>query len=224
MIKRILAPVLVFVGFGLTASASIAEYCSGSNPACTAFSQTTFISTVSADNPAGPLGFSDSLGVLSGDSYTDNLTEIAFIDYLGGSPNGVMFAASSAFAINTLTLVTAANKVQITVPANYVAVSFSIDVPQGLCDNYCAEGHTSSPLEVDYLNTGDPSAPWVINISPLGAGNVTEIISFDAYSTASQTSDTPEVGTLILIGAGLISMRWMRRAQLHFSGPPQTAC
>jgi hypothetical protein len=156
--------------------------------------------------------------VLSGDSYTDNLTEIAFIDYLGGSPNGALAYSGSALTSpsgpgNSYTM-------QITVPANYVAVSFSIDVPQGLCDNYCAEGQTTG--FVGFVNTGDPSAPWVINISPLGAGNVTEIISFDAYSTASQTSDTPEVGTLILIGAGLISMRWMRRAQLHFSGPPQT--
>jgi len=207
--KRFLVPVLAFVAFGWPAWAQ-QEYCSSTSANCSTNSQTAFNNAVSADDPAGVLGFSNSLGVLSNDTYTDDRTSVVFVDYLGGSPNGALSYSYSGSALTSPEISGNAYTIQITIPADYLAIALDIDVPRGLCDNYCPEGQTAG--FVAFINTGDPSLPWTVNVSPLAGGFMTEIVNFDAYGPADM-SPTPEIGTLLLIGFGLIAMRWMKRAR-----------
>jgi hypothetical protein len=216
MIKRILAPVLAFVGFGLTASANGVPYC---------------------DNFCGGNNTAAFSSALATDSYSYvSMTDLTFTGSLSGGnqqyvdgPTAVMFAASSAFTINSMTLVTAANKVlTISVPAGFPAIQLFLSQTGGgnIATTYTDSSLdlvnlTSTPLELDYLNTA-PGSGWTITLTPATSGEQITVDSFNPAGAQSQ-SDTPEVGTLLLIGAGLISMRWMRRAQLHFSGPPQIA-
>jgi hypothetical protein len=218
MTKRILVPVLALAAFGLTARASIAVYCDvncGGNTTA-AFSSVLLLDGYSyANNP--DLTFT-GLG-LSGNSlqYTDGLTN-------------VMFASTNMFTITSSTLVASAGKsVTVTVPAVYAAIQlnasnsgpgFDFTCFDGGCDGTILSG---TPVEVDILNNS-PGSIWSFTISTTGIpSEQITINSFNPAGMQAQGSDTPEVGTLLLIGAGLISMRWMRRAQLHFFGPPQTA-
>jgi len=216
--KRFLVPVLTLLAFGATARAQSQEYCSGTNLACTTYSQTAFNTALSADDPSGLLDFSNSLGVLSGYAYTDNLTDIAFVDYLAGSPGGAFSYAGSGLA-SPVTL--GSYYIQLTIPANYLAVALDINIPRGLCGNYCTEDQTTG--FVGFINTGDPSLPWTISVGPAAGGEVTEIVNFEAYGAPAEMSPTPEVGTLLLIGSGLIAMRWIRRARPRFFRTPQPA-
>ena len=220
--KRFLVPVLAFVACGLPAGASIVEYCSGNNPNCSTNSQAAFNNAVTTDNYtyayAGLQSFSAGNGMLSGDMYTDTLTQIAFVDYAGGSPNGAFSDAGGTLSSPTSGDYT----IQITIPATYLAVAFTINVQPGLCDNYCPELQTSG--FVGFINNSPvPDSPWIVNISPLGANGVTQIVNFNAASAQGPVGDTPEVGTLILIGTGLISMRWIKRWPRRVFRIPQTA-
>jgi hypothetical protein len=208
--KRFLFPILAIAALALPASASIVEYCSGTNPSCATFSQTAFNSVVTGSDYAyasgTPLNF---VGVLSSDTYTDSLTGVSFVDFAGGSPSGT-FTDSGGTLSSPLGDFTIA----ITIPATYLAIVLNVNVGAGLCGNYCTENQTTG--FVAFINNDSPTVPWTINISPAGSAHFTEIVSFDvagAGTTDTGGGETPEVATFILIGAGLISMRWMRRAQ-----------
>jgi hypothetical protein len=97
----------------------------------------------------------------------------------------------------------------ITIPNTILALSMTITVGAGLCDNYCAEGETAGFL--GFINNDSPTSPWTVSISTLGDQDSVQINNFNAATGGMTQSATPEVGTLLLIGAGLISMRWMKR-------------
>jgi hypothetical protein len=81
---------------------------------------------------------------------------------------------------------------------------------------------TSTAQYVDYVNDA-PGSSWNITISAVDTSDKTIVNSFDpAGAGGGGGSETPEVGTLLLIGAGLISMRWMRRWPRHFFRTPRT--
>jgi hypothetical protein len=216
MTKRFLVPVLALVGFGVTARANVTVYCDvncGVNSTA-AFSSVLLLDGYSyANNP--DLTFA-GLGLSGGNlQYTDGLTN-------------VMFASTNMFTITSSTLVASAGKsVTVTVPAAYAAIQLNASTPSGFdftCFDSSCDGTilSSTPVEVDILNNS-PGSAWSFTISTNGIpSEQITINSFNPAGMPSQGSDTPEVGTLLLIGAGLISMRWMRRAQLRFFGTPQT--
>jgi hypothetical protein len=101
------------------------------------------------------------------------------------------------------------DNVLITMPSTVLAIALTVDVAGGLCfDAYC-----STPgAYTGFAGSINPSGAWSINIGPLAQNNgFTKIDNFNAAMAGTGGSETPEVGTLLLIGSGLIAMRWMRR-------------
>ena len=119
----------------------------------------------------------------------------------------------------------------ITVPSTITVVVLSIfsqNGSHGFCiDAACDVAQLgSTPISVGYINDG-LTGPWTIQISTTGGAYSVGVSNFNAVGSQTQ-ADTPEVGTLILIGAGLIGMRWMKRlprrlAKPRFFRSPQTA-
>jgi hypothetical protein len=215
MTKRFLVPVLALAAFGLPAGATTVAYCDGSG--CGTNIMSVFNSLTAGDTwaSASPITFGDfPIGVLSGNQYTDDLTSVMFQATHNLSDPGAL--DTQAGAGDTLT---------ITVPATYTVVVLSIfsqNGPWGFCiDAGCDYANlTSTPLSVGYINDG-LSGPWTIQIKEQSGAYSVGVNSFNA---AGSQADTPEVGTLLLIGAGLISMRWMKRLpRPRFFHSPQTA-
>jgi hypothetical protein len=219
--KSYLAPILALLACGLPAGASTVEYCSGSNPSCSTFSQSAFNNAVITDVYTYTYGsletFSAANGTLSGTMYTDAATGIEFIDYASGSPSGALSDTGG-----TLSSPVGDYTIQIVIPQTYLAITLMVNVSRGLCGDYCAEGETVG--FVGFIDNDSPTSPWIVNISQLAGGTLTEITGFNAAGPASM-SDTPEVGTMLLIGFGLISMRWLKRVpwRLSHRHHPQTA-
>lgn len=217
MLKRLLAPVLVLTAFGLTARADIAVYCDGFG--CSAGNDAAFMTAVSAMTFASSSDITFTSTYLSGDQYEDT-TNVLF-----GNLQGNNFTVSGGalnaplFTIDTLT---------ISVPATYSALALSLTQNSGSSVQYHLDAVgdfanlSSTPTFVGYVNTG--GGAWTIQISPpQGSTAAIAVDGFDPAGPPSQGSDTPEVGTLLLIGAGLISMRWMKRLPRRFFHSPQTA-
>jgi hypothetical protein len=214
--KKFLVPILALAAFGLPVRADIVEYCSGLG--CGTNTQSAFNNDVSVGGyTLGALTtFSAATGILSGTDYTDTLTQIMFDSFQAG-PGSPLSDTGGILATAT-----GDNSIVITLPASILVLSMTINVGAGLCSNDCEEFETSGFLAI--INNGSPTQPWTFTISPLGGLDNVQISGFQAGGLGQeQTSDTPEVGTLILIGAGLISMRWMRRLPAKFFRTPQTA-
>jgi len=198
MIKRFLVPVLALAAFGVPAGASIVEYCSGTN--CGATTQSAFNNAVAASNYTyDGIETFNSGAELSGSTYTDSTTGIIFEDFQGHSLSVVGGAL----------IAPGGDSIKIIIPNTILALSMTITVGAGLCDSYCAEGETAGFL--GFIDPNSPTSPWSVSISTLGMQDNVQINSFNAAGAGTSQSQTPEVGTLLLIGAGLISMRWMKR-------------
>jgi hypothetical protein len=223
-IKRFLVPVLALAAFVLPASADVIAYCDGFG--CGSNTTAAFTSAVTADGDTyasiSNITFTD--GSLTGVQYDDGLTSVIFQN------------STHAFTINSGELDTSISgndSVTITVPAAYSAIVLNLTnfnsgtVGFGLDGNDFANLSHGSTTTVGYTNIGGTD-PWTITIFPFQTNGALGILSFDAagivQSQAPPTgSDTPEVGTLLLIGAGLIAMRWMKRAPRRFFQAPQIA-
>jgi hypothetical protein len=202
--KRFLIPVLALTAFGLPASAGVASYCDTGN--CTA-NASAFETAVAA---------SYVYASLNNDTFTNSLSDggLQYIDTADAT--GIMFAASSAFSLSGITLVeTAGNTITITIPAAYAALRLSLSQTTGGNDltyldsneNYYAT-LTGTPQEVGFINNS-PGSVWYVTLIPAFGTEKIQIDGFDPAGT--QAASTPEVGTLLLIGAGLIAMRWLKR-------------
>jgi hypothetical protein len=209
--KRFLVPVLALAAMAVSARASIVEYCSGSSTSCSTNSQTAFNNALTADTFTGVLNFSSSNGTLSGSMYTDTATGIVFEDFQGNALTYSGGILSTPFGDDTINII---------LPSTIVAISLTINVTRGLCDNYCVEGETSGFL--GFITDGTGS--WTGYVSPNGSGGYAQINSFSAATTGTTPppSETPEVGTLLLIGAGLISMRLLRHLPRKLFRPART--
>jgi hypothetical protein len=214
--KRYLVSVLALLACGLPAGATIATYCDNG---CGANTTAAFNSAVTTDGlvyaSVPDLNFTGSLTGTT--QYTDGLTNIVFADSDGFGITGSLGLQASG-STDTIT---------VSVGSQYTAVRLNIAAATSgffftCLDSGCNNtiNLTATPQYAEYINTAMGS-PWVITIS---AGSPDRIIidGFDAAGMQSQ-ADTPEIGTLLLIGTGLIVMRWMkRRPRLSFR-TPQTA-
>jgi hypothetical protein len=200
MIKKLLVPVMAFVALALPAGASIVEYCSGTSAACTTNNDAAFTATVAVDNITMQSLAAFAVGNLAANIYTDPGTGIQFKDVQGGTLSVSTGALSTPHSDDTI---------QIIIPMTYLAVSMTVNVTAGLCDNYCLEGETTGTLS--FINNDSPSVPWIVSVSPVNGNGSITLSGFSAGTTMSQSTDTPEVATLLLIGFGLLSMRWMKR-------------
>jgi hypothetical protein len=214
MNKNFLATVLGLAAFGMLAKGSVVEYCAGTNPVCATFNQALFNNDILAANLTfqQPTPFTFDPANISAGIYTDSTTGLIFTDF----PSGPLSVSG--------TMLTSPNgdfDIAITIPAIYTAIVLDINVGGGLCSNYCAEGQHTGFLA--FINNGSPTNPWTVDISPLGNGFFTELNSFNVASAGTLDSETPEVGTLILIGSGLMAMRWMRQLPRRYFRTLQTA-
>jgi hypothetical protein len=214
MIKRTLAPVLALVAFGMTATASIATYCDGTG--CSPNNAAQFTSDLATDDYTlqGIVTFSALNGTLSGSTYTDTTTGIVFADFHG---HNLAFSGSGL----TTPIGQTNDFIRITLPATYLAIQFNVNVPAGLCLNAACPANQTTGF-VGFINPGVTDT-WFVDIGPLGAQQFTDILNFNAATLDVNNTDTPEIGTLLLIGTGLIVMRWMKRRPRHFFRTPQTA-
>jgi hypothetical protein len=138
---------------------------------------------------------------LAGAVYTDPTTGITFTDVQGHNLSVSGGVLSTPNGDDTI---------KITIPITVVALQLFVNVTEGLClDADCPAYQTSG--FVGFINSS-PTGSWIEDISPLQNGGYTQIQSFDAGIISSGgDADAPEVGTLLMIGAGLISMRWIKR-------------
>jgi hypothetical protein len=211
--KRFLAPVLALVALGLPASASVVAYCDIGN--CGLNSTAAFNTLVTADMLvyASAMDLTFTPGSLNAGSYDDGMT-------------GVLFAASGAFSVSGATLQeTTGNTITITVPAIYSVMRLSISQVSGGSDTTFLDAGentqvvlTSAPTQVDFVNTA-PGSVWTITIIPSFSG---EHIAIGSFNPADANA-TPELGTLLLIGFGLMAMRWMRRVPRRLFQTPLPA-
>jgi hypothetical protein len=226
--KRFLVPILALAAFGLPASASIVPYCDngcGSNTTA-AFGTLIAPPTYSYAYVSGET----FVGTLSdgGDEYLDSITGIEFFDSKGFTITG-----SGALETNGTH-----DTITITVPASFIGVALSVSSLSGASNytfidpNEDGTQLSTTPTGLDYVNEA-PGAVWSITItavSPenilLDAFNAATLAGTDGSGGSSGGSETPEVGTLLLIGSGLIAMRYMRRIPRRVqrrSLTPQTA-
>jgi len=214
--KRFLLPVLALAAIGLPAMADVATYCSGSG--CGTANSAAFTSDLATDNyTLGSLvTFSTSNGSLVAADYTDNASGVLFADFLNQS---LSFSGS---ALSTPTTSSQPNYIEITLPSTIAAIDLDIAAPKGIClDAYCPANEISG--FVGFVNS-DPAAAWTVEIGVFAPGSYLQINDFSvADASAPGNSDTPEVGTLLLIGGGLIAMRWMKRVPRRLFQAPQIA-
>jgi hypothetical protein len=217
--KKFLVPVLALFAFGLPAGASIATYCSGVG--CSPDNNAQFMTDLATDSyTLGSLiTFSVSNGSLVGDTYSDN------------TGTGVVFTSDESYALSfsgtslaTPVEGTGTNYIGITIPDTIAAIEFSVTAQGGLClDPVGPCPASTSPVSsgfVGFINSNPGGSPtWSVDIGAYAAGHNVEINNFSVALDAQQ-SPTPEVGTLLLIGAGLIVMRWMKRSPRRFFRTP----
>ena len=219
MSKKFLVPVLALIGFGLPASASIVEYCTGSG--CGADNNAAFTSALTSDgySLSAFISFSTGIGgtgLLAGTTYTDDASGIVFADVEGNS------LSLAGTALSTPAVITGLNYIQITIPSTITALQLSVTAQGGIClDVDCPANSSSVSLGfVGFINA-NPTGTWTVDVGAFNEGHVLEINSLNFASSAG--SPTPEVATFVLIGFGLIAMRWMRRLPRRFFRTVQPA-
>lgn len=200
MIKRFLVPVLALAAFGSPMGAATITYCQtycGAND-------------IAAFNAAtGGLG-STTLSTFSNGNISTNGDGLS--QYLD-STTGLLFVEQTfdpfEVASGALEVSASFDSINITVPASVTGVVLSLSAG-GSGQQYAIDG-TNVNLSTTPVMVGIANSAGSIGIISITheAGGPLEVDGFNAQG-ASQAS-TPEIGTLLLIGAGLIAMRWLKR-------------
>ncbi len=209
--KRFLSSVLAFVAIGVSARAATITYC---DSFCSANDIAAFNLATGGLGTETPTTFSSGNVSVNGDG-----------NYQYLDPTGLLFVDES---FTTLSVVAGAldaamtfASFQITAPAGDTAVVVTLSA--GQLSQYLINGITVNigvtPVQFAFVNSAGGIDP--ITILHQSGGPLT----FDSFNQqpSADMSDTPEVGTLLLIGSGLIAMRWMGRAKSHFFHTPRPA-
>jgi len=203
--KRFLAPILVLAAFGLPAGASVVAYCDTGSPSCTDPS--------SAFDSTGLLAINFTAASIVSNSFTDPGSSAAFYDYVGGT---VEFPTATSIADSE-------NGFQVNLPANTLILAFDYLVPSG--SNFAVQVYTSSGrIAYENFTSSSSSTPAffgvtsdqaITNVYITGSPVLGTISNFDLQGTGGD-AQAPEVGTMLMIGIGLISMRWLKRVPLRW--------
>ncbi len=208
-IQRFLASAVALVALGLPARANLATYCDSATPSCT--------NSSAAFSSAGYVPIDFTSAAIVSNSFTDPASGTAFFDYLGGiisESAGMLFDTNSGFQIN--------------VPAN--TLTFAVNF-RGTAGNFAVQFNTDSGATFSQFTiSADGSSQF---FGATSTTPITNLVVYDNNTTNGSidkfqlqgpaNSDTPEVGTLLLIGSGLIAMRWMNRLPRLISRTPRTA-
>lgn len=211
MTKRFLVGIVAVLACGLPVRASVVSYCNSASPACT--------NNSAAFSSAGLVNIDFTSAAIVSNSFTDPLSMTAFYDYLGGTESeiaGVLSDSKGGFQINVPanTLVFALN-FQTANTVSYL-VTFNTDGGSTL-SSYTLTGNGSP----QFFGATTTTAVSNLLVYAGGGQHVGSITNFELQGSGG--SQTPEVGTLLLIGTGLIAMRWMRRAPLRVFRTLRTA-
>jgi hypothetical protein len=220
--KRFLVPILALAAFGLPASADVTAYCSGSG--CAAENNSQFTTDLASDNYTleALIAFNATNGSLVGADYTDNTTQITFTSIEG---NNLSLPGGGALA--TITSFGQAQYISLSIPSTIGAIQLSVTANDGICLDPvgpcpAATGAVTNGF-VGFINSA-PAAPWTVNVGMyLENGHDLQLNDFSVADVSGSQSPTPEVGTLLLIGSGLIAMRWMGRSRRRFFRTPLPA-
>jgi hypothetical protein len=206
--KRFLVPILALAALAVPARATLVDYC---NAGCGTNTLSVFNSLTSGDTFASTSPITFSGAPVS--EYTDGLTN-------------VLFQATHGFTISGGVLDTQNNQgdtLIVTIPSTFTVVILTLTSQNGLA-GFCVDSAcnvitnlSSTPTTIGYINDSVTGA-WTIGISKLGGSSSVAVNSFNVGSS----SETPEVGTLLLIGAGLISMRLLRHLPRKLFRPART--
>ncbi|HVO99050.1 MAG TPA: hypothetical protein VMT15_13325 [Bryobacteraceae bacterium] len=207
---RFLAPMLALAAFGLPARASVVAYCDAQ---CGANTIAAFNSLTGGLATATPSTFSSGNISQNGSGlsqYLDPATGLLFIDENYNSLNLVGVA---------LDLGAWYDSAQIVVPVGITAVVVNLSAG-GSGQAYTING-TSILFSAPTIQVGfyDPTGNLGTLSFTHGSGGP---LQFNSFSVAGG-SDTPEVGTMLLIGSGLFAMRWVGRFSRRFFHSPQAA-
>lgn len=153
--------------------------------------------------------FNDAAGLL------DAITNVRFVGLQSNGSSYDLTDSLSGFSGSAVLTQSLPNgSIQVTLPANVRA--FGVDVNSasaiGVTIDYTAGGnftHLATPAGTSGFFGVRTDAPITNLVLYTG---VTTKISVDNFEIGTQ-ADTPEVATLLLIGTGLIAMRWLRRRQ-----------
>ena len=203
MIKRFLLPVLALAALGLPARADTVAYCDGGGCGSNVLSVFNSLTASDSWDSASPITFGPAFGTLAGNEYTDTLTTMTFQAAHTLTDPGDLDTQNGTGDTLTITIPATITVVVLSIFSQNGAHGFCIDAA---CD-YAQLG--SSSISVGYINSS-PTGPWTIQISTMNGAYSVGVSGFNAAGSEAQ-AETPEVGTLLLIGAGLISMRWMKR-------------
>ena len=207
--KRFLVPVLALLACGLPAGATLATYCDGASVSCT--------NTAGSFNSAGLLAINFTSASIVSNSFTDPGSLTFFQDFTGGvltNPSNALTDSKDGFQIN--------------LPANTLILAFNYLIQNGGNLGICVM--TTGPTGCTSFSGTSSSTPTFFGVT--SDLNITEITitgntgpgtisNFELQGPVG--SETPEVGTLLLIGTGLIVMRWMKRRPRLLFRIPQTA-
>jgi hypothetical protein len=212
MNKKFLAPILVLAAIGLPVGASTVTYCDigGCPNSNAAFAAAT--GSLSFANGGVFLAFAGSSTTAL---YTDSLTGTAFDD----------LSTPDLFTISGGTLATSVNgrdTVHIIVPAGYTALELFVVMSSAATltldsQNYFVNPGAGNSTFLGFTNAS--TTGWTVDIAPYGSNSGITVTGFDV---AGPAAPTPEVGTLLLIGFGLIAMRWMPRVPRAIFRTPRT--
>jgi hypothetical protein len=199
--KRFLIPVLALAAFGLPASADAVMYC---NSGCGANTMAAFNTATSGLGAATQDEFTAGNITIDGGSgltqYLDPTTGLLFFD---DNFNTLSIVGT------TLEVGSTSDSGLITVPTGVTAFVVGLSAG-GSSQTYTINGTSVfllAPAQFGFIDAGGNIGNILIS---RGSGGPLIFDNFDVSGGASQ-SETPEVGTLLLIGFGLIAMRWMKR-------------
>jgi hypothetical protein len=200
--KKFLAPILVLAAVGLPIGASTVTYCDigGCPNSNTAFAVAT--GSLSFANGGVFLAFPGSSTTAV---YTDSLTGAGFDD----------LSTPDLFTISGGSLATSVNSrdtVHIVVPNGYTALELFVVLSAAATltldsQNYFVNPGANNSTLIEFTNVS--TTGWTVDLGLFSNSGIT-VTGFDVAGPVV-VADTPEVGTLLLIGFGLIAMRWMPR-------------
>jgi hypothetical protein len=224
--RDVLISIVALAGLAAPAHATITysscnSGCSNSNTSVT-FSSFGTTAAGFGDTMSSPITFVS--GGLSGAPaiYVDGGTSTTFAGYSNATTQNDLTVTGTALA---QTINGANSGIQVTLPANTYAFAMFLSTVSGFGSPYVElndriVSHSNYSLTVPNSSTsvffGIVSDTPITSLFLGNLGNIdgkVEIQSFETGGPAPTDTSTPEVSTFLLIGSGLVLMRFLRRRQ-----------
>jgi hypothetical protein len=215
--KRFLVPVLALMGWGLPVGASVVSYCSGNLSNCS--------DPASAFSSASGMVYTVDLTALysvPNGGLEDPVSGLIVYDYPDQSGSNI---SESGGAVTDTS-----QGIQIELPSDTLVFAFDLTLPGGANDatytvavsgasGVSISNDGSSPSSFFFGVISSTALTSIVVQGPVGKGvqiSEVELAGDTGGGGGGGGSETPEVATFLLIGFGLIAMRWMHRLPRRF--------